>query len=227
VNIQTDDPIWLVNYTIFHGSKIEAGHEPVEILSHQSYEEDIVAFRRIPDCYFRKLVDHTNIASIYTHSGLLSSNKAIDWLLNDASGNTECEDENFIERYALVTMIFVMNGTTDFISQRKQCTWPAITCSGGQVDTITAENWGLKSDTDIPSEINLLQSLKNLQLCECCDNPDMIRFAQLSKEMIVASLKELQNESLTTACMLRRQISLSSLLTNPSTALPHARLVST
>jgi hypothetical protein len=168
INFATDDPIWLVNYTLFHGSKIEAGHdEAVEILSHHSLEEDIVAFRRIPDCYFRKLAHHTNIGSIYTHSGLLSSNKAIDWLLNEESGNSECEDENFIERYALVTMNFATNGTKDFRSQRKQCTWPAITCSGGQVYTLNAVNGGLIKD--IPSEINLLQSLKNLQLCECCD----------------------------------------------------------
>jgi hypothetical protein len=156
INVVTDVPIWLVDYTLFHGSKIGTGNESVEILSHQSYKEDIVAFRRIPDCYFRKLKHHTNTSSIYTHSGL-SSNKAIDWLLKDESGNSECGDENFIERYALVTMNFAMN-------QKKQCTWPAVTCSGGQVDTINADNNKISS---IPPEIGILTSLQTLSLSEC------------------------------------------------------------
>jgi hypothetical protein len=180
-NFATDDPIWLVNYTLFHGSKSEVGHEYVEILSQHSFEKDIVGFRRIPDCYFRKLENHTDIGSIYTHTHQLSSNRAIDWLLKDELGISECEDEDFIERYALVTMSFAMNGTTEFMSQRKQCTWPSITCSGGQVDTIKVVDGGLVGD--IPSEINLLQGLKELQLCECrCEELNMTNFARRIKE---------------------------------------------
>jgi hypothetical protein len=167
IDFATDAPIWFVNYTLFHLDESKT----FEILTRNSGDEEIANFVRIPQCYFRKLENHVDTASIYTASGPL--NDAIDWLLNDQTGNSQCEDENFIERYALVNMNYALSGNETFINEDNQCTWPLIQCSNeGQAKTIKLQGKDLKGD--IPSEIALLQSLEEIHLGEL---RNMIHFA--------------------------------------------------
>jgi hypothetical protein len=102
-----DDPIWFIDYTIFHGGNIATGVEQVEILTQHSSENEFAYFDRVPECYFRSLKDRVDTASFYTHSSPL--NEAFHWLVRDATGYSECGREFFIERFALSVMNFAMN----------------------------------------------------------------------------------------------------------------------
>jgi len=159
-DVAVDDPIWFINYTLFHGDKNTI--EAAEILTQHSSKKESVNFKVIPGCYFRKLGSHIDLVSIYKAFG--SSNEAIDWLVEDDRGNLQCEDNNFIERYALANVFFAMNGTAKFISRERLCRWPSITCNEGKVSSIRLRDAGLRGA--IPSGINLLRSLKELQLSD-------------------------------------------------------------
>jgi hypothetical protein len=153
-----NDPIWYVNYTVFNGNNET---ERIEILTQDSREKANVNFRTIPECYFRKLENYVDSVSFYTAFG--PSLEAINWLLDDDTGNTQCEDDQFIERYALAKILLTMNGT-ELLSTEKQCAWPTIICSEGQIFAMKLRDADLKGA--VPSEIHLLQNLKDLQLCE-------------------------------------------------------------
>lgn len=158
-----DDPIWFINYTIFHGNKSAIDTEQVEILTQHSREKKIANFQIIPECYFRKLKDHVDNASIYIGSS--PSTEAIDWLLGDNTGNSECEDEFFIERFALSTMNFAMNGNATLINDKKQCTWPWTTCTSvGQVIKVDLPKKFLTGA--VPNEVFLLTNLETLFMCK-------------------------------------------------------------
>jgi len=156
-----DDPIWFVNYTVYHGDKDDVKKQKIEILTQNSNETEEETFRRIPICYFRKL---GIIENFYTRSD--PSSKAIDWLMGDYEVETlksECEDDAFIERYALVNMYLAM-GAKRLISRDKQCRWKSIICDEGQVTEIKLNEANLNKD--IPSEIGLLGGLMNLELSD-------------------------------------------------------------
>ena len=61
-----------------------------------SYEESTLNFQRIKTCFFDKLSEYVNIATIYTANE--ASNKAIDWLKKDTRNCNCCEDDFFVER---------------------------------------------------------------------------------------------------------------------------------
>ena len=150
-------PIWFIHYTVFKTIKSE--NDPVEILSQHTSESEIANFRVIPDCYFEKLEDHVDTALMYNGS------KAVDWLLNDTTGNSECDDVFFIERFALSVMNFEMNEETPLLNYTKQCaipSWPWIECSAGQVTRVELQRKNLKGA--IPNEFFLLTSLDTLYM---------------------------------------------------------------
>ena len=84
-----DDPIWFVDYTIFHDIVNGDGTQRVEILTGNSHDVEVTTFTRIPECYFRKLNNHTGTESVYTEFEESSSKNGIDWLLEDV----ECDFE--------------------------------------------------------------------------------------------------------------------------------------
>ena len=92
-------PILHINYTVFHGDKTSMKHNPIFIVSGQTSVQDTTNFRIVSKCYFRKLVDIVDNTTLY--SGSIPANKAIDWMIEDKSGNSDCKDPFFIERYAL------------------------------------------------------------------------------------------------------------------------------
>ena len=164
LGILEDDPIWFVDYTIFYDEPISdnSAVERVEILTGHSAEVGVVDFTRIPECYFEKLHNHLDIEAIYT--GNSSSIQAVDWLLGDSNPKLQCEDPNFLERYALVKMNFVMNQTELFITRDEQCRWQSINCNEGKVVSIQLPNQGLGGG--VPSEIGLIPNLQTLKLGE-------------------------------------------------------------
>ena len=159
---KVDDPVWYINYTLYNGEKAYVENENVEILTQSSEELEMRNFTMIPKCYFTKLKHDVDVATIYTASE--PSNIAIDWLLNDKTGNSDCEDEFFIERYALLTVFLAINAPGQFMNRDKHCKWQSILCSSGTVNKIELQ--GAKIEENIPSEIGLLQSVDEIDLCK-------------------------------------------------------------
>jgi hypothetical protein len=101
-----EKPIWYVNYTVYHGNKTTVEEDPIVILQEQSVNNEYANFERIPECYFAKLSNHLDNSTIYMGTG--PQNRAIKWLrLTSRTGrNSLCEDDYFIERYALSVLNF-------------------------------------------------------------------------------------------------------------------------
>jgi len=99
------ESIWSVDYTIYQGDKT-VEEDPIVILQENSFKEEYTRFQKIPSCYFEKLSDYMDNKTIYTESSPESN--SIDWLraTTRQSGNSECDDINFIERYALSVLNF-------------------------------------------------------------------------------------------------------------------------
>jgi len=159
-----DEPIWFVNYTIFHGPKHPSESDQIEIVTKHSSENDWVDFTRVPECYFSKLGKYVDVTSIYSASN--PSYDVIHWLLNDDNNDEllQCENQLFIERFALATVVFQMNGNvTKLDNDDLQCSWLWIDCSDlGQVDVMNLQSSSLKGE--IPNELILLANLRQLDL---------------------------------------------------------------
>ena len=158
--IARDDPLWLVDYTVFHGDEDDNDREPVPILTQQSRQMDVVHFKRIPNSCLQTLGDHVDIASIYTDSD--PSNEAIKWLVEVDAENSQCEDEFFLDRFALSTIIFALKGNDILNEEKAQCTWPSIICRDGQVTQINMQSSSLEGH--IPTELELLEKLEVLKM---------------------------------------------------------------
>jgi len=170
-----------VSFTIVHSMMLN-DITPVEtnVLSQQvinnweSQESYNVEFQLIPKCYFAQLYEYVKVSSIYIGE-TTSQRKAIDWLLSglltetDSSGFSDCSNPFFMERYALAAVYFsMMNkdaGLPDIMKrQEAQCSWPFVTCSGGNVVRLRLVGEEGFSLGTIPTELVLLPRLKELDL---------------------------------------------------------------
>ena len=118
-----------------------------------SYIDGVIHFQRIGDCYFNKLSAYIDTTTIYT--GTEPQNKAIDWLLEDSS-ESSCEDNTFVERYALAVINFaapidmslrnpaynetsskkIFSDSLWIENDKRHCNWKNIACTGGSVVVI-------------------------------------------------------------------------------------------
>ena len=178
-----------VNYTIYHGDEESIEADPIVIFHADSYEQGIVDFQRVPECFFTKLDGYVDRATIYT--GTEPSNKAVEWLMDDFRGFSSCEYDTFLERYALATfnfaaplqMRYVLRewGEVEeewiedrpieerlWITPEAQCEWPSILCSNGRVYQVDLgkELTNFVLTGTIATEIGLLKSLTWLDLGE-------------------------------------------------------------
>mmetsp|Transcript_86 Transcript_86/g.200 ORF Transcript_86/g.200 Transcript_86/m.200 type:complete len:932 (-) Transcript_86:518-3313(-) len=152
------DPIWIVDYSIHQRPyDDDAVAEPIEVLRHESSQNEVQTFRKIPECYFQKLNDYVDAAFMY--SGSEPSNQAINWLLREDENGSKCNEEFFEERFALATLISV-GGDDVLIENENQCTWPTVTCSGGKVTQIDVSSKNLTGR--IPTEMMMLTALQKL-----------------------------------------------------------------
>ena len=97
-------PILHINYTTFHGDKASIEKNPIIIASEPTSTQDTINFSLVPNCYLDKLMDYFDITTLYT--GSTPANKAINWLMDDKSENSDCENPYFVERYALSVISF-------------------------------------------------------------------------------------------------------------------------
>jgi len=106
------------------------------------------------ECFSKKLDMHVNVFP-------LDIDPAVKWLHEDRSGNSNCGDESFVERYALVQMNFEMDYS--FISTENFCLWIPIECRRDKVIKLNLP-YSNTNATGIPSEIGLLKELEVLVL---------------------------------------------------------------
>ena len=157
------DPIWIVDYSTYHGKNILTENDRIEILGQLSSQNGTKTFGRIPECYFQKLTEHINPTSIYT--GSEPSNKAIKWLMQEDNPIFKCEDDNFEERFALAVLISNSDVPDEmFVKNDSQCTWQMVTCSGGVVSKLNVASKGL--DSVIPTELSILSALRSIKMGE-------------------------------------------------------------
>jgi len=178
VNLWDDRPIWLVNYTVYHGNDTTN-----EIVSTYSGHEDTIKFSRIPDCYFHELNTSITVSTAYTVDS--DAARALKWLINDDSGSSGCEGDFLAERFALsaINLAAPINGdntsndsTTTvlepmeisnkssealWISTREQCRWPQILCNKtGSAEALYVRK--VKLLGSISTTVGLLTGLKDL-----------------------------------------------------------------
>ena len=173
--------IWYVNYIVFHGDEKSIDSDPIVMIQGNSYEEEVSSFQRIRECFFRKLNEHIDNTTIYT--GTDTSNQAIDWLMDDSFGFSNCEDEHFIERYALTAINFAApsfsGNSTDnvteieietddqglWINTGRQCVWQTVACTDGVVTELDLGDLsGLLLSGTIATEIGLLKNLTTIDM---------------------------------------------------------------
>jgi len=182
-----NDPIWWVDYSFYHGNSTTN-----EIMNGFSGDINTKMFHRIPECYFEQLESYIEVSSAYSES--LDSTLAIDWLINDESGNSKCDDHFLIERFALASLnsaapIVYVDGSeisedTDssiyhnnfmldekalWITEEQQCRWDNIACHEGSVETLAVRSQNLQGGT-ISTSIGLLTGLRRLDY----DNNGMV-----------------------------------------------------
>lgn len=149
-----NDPIWYVDYTIFHQDE----DVEMEILTQSSSEASIVNFQRIPKCYFDVLGDK----AIISYAASSTSFGAIRWLMEDHTLNSDCEDQTFLERYALANVLINMNGLK-LLSYDNQCSWkPSVSCIRGNADILAVRHNELEGS--LPTEIALLSELRQFDI---------------------------------------------------------------
>lgn len=149
------DPILYVNYTVFHSI------DDVKILIGQSAKSEQAQFKRIPECFFSKLQNHTNLGSIY--EGIGKSDPAVDWLVRVDTENSLCKTEDmFIERYLLTRIFFELSGTQQLVRKENQCTWPEIKCNDGEISAISLQN--TTTEANFSKAIRSLTGLEELRL---------------------------------------------------------------
>ena len=165
-----DEPIWHVNYTIFRGD-----NTTFEILQVNSGEQKSSSFYRIPVCLFDRLSNYMDIAKIYDDSG--HSTQTLKWMSEDNTENSNCQDDFFIERYALSVLNFAapINPTDAmWINTKRQCMWPAIECNGGSVAYLDLSL--LELSGTIATSIGFLPSLISLKLSKYYSTYSIISF---------------------------------------------------
>ena len=84
--------------------KQASNKNPTVVVSGQSSKQDTINFRIVPNYYIEQLQGYVDITAMYT--GSTPTKKAIEWSMNDKSGNSACENPYFVERYALSVISF-------------------------------------------------------------------------------------------------------------------------
>lgn len=163
--------IQYVNYTVYHGDKESITTNPIVMFNADSFVESVHEFRRIPECYFDKLSKFVEVPTIYT--GNSPSNKAVEWLLQDSEGFSNCQYDSFLERYALAAINYgapnIADSSTDglWLSEERHCVWANVECVD---DFVTQLDLGSTEDLllsgTIATEIGLLKHIEWLEFGE-------------------------------------------------------------
>jgi len=150
-----NDPIWWVNYTVYHGNDTTN-----EIISANSAETELSSFHRIPDCYFDMFSDFIDLSTAYSSD--TDSTWALDWLVNDDSGYSSCDDGFLIERFALAALnfaapMFLASDSVDLASDHVDPASDHVDPASDHVD-LASDHVDLASDpVDLATDLETLE----------------------------------------------------------------------
>lgn len=160
ITVRYEGDLSETDYQIHH--RLETGEE-ILVLEGNNKKSITRDFKIAPKCFFKKLSDHLDVSAIYNLKNTPSH--AVNWLLKDETGNSDCENIFFIERYALTVMNMeakAQNNTQNdglWIETTRQCNWPNIICNGGYIEEIFMNSYNVSGN--IATEIGLLPKLIN------------------------------------------------------------------
>jgi len=167
--------ILFVNYTIYHGNANSVRNNPIVMLRGNSFENAATQFQRIRNCFFTELDAFIDNSKIYT--GTDPSNKALNWLMEDSLGYSNCLNNGFLERYALATINYAapivdpsetssdVEASGLWITTERQCAWENVVCRDGRVSELQlGGSNGFRLSGTIATEISLLENLVALDI---------------------------------------------------------------
>eukprot|EP00537_Pseudo-nitzschia_pungens_P014394 CAMPEP_0172387980 /NCGR_PEP_ID=MMETSP1061-20121228/5161_1 /TAXON_ID=37318 /ORGANISM="Pseudo-nitzschia pungens, Strain cf. pungens" /LENGTH=1394 /DNA_ID=CAMNT_0013117749 /DNA_START=764 /DNA_END=4948 /DNA_ORIENTATION=- len=150
--------IWYVSYSIFIGEEVD---DKRKIIEGNSIRDGIVSFLAVPSCILDKLSTHADVYEIY--NGVYSK-QALDWIVDDNTGYSDCRDQFFTERYGLSLLNFeapISTGTDKlWINTNPTCLWFAMECKEGVPSDLNLSFQNLKGQ--LSKNLKLLQSLSRL-----------------------------------------------------------------
>mmetsp|Transcript_21277 Transcript_21277/g.59194 ORF Transcript_21277/g.59194 Transcript_21277/m.59194 type:complete len:427 (+) Transcript_21277:1990-3270(+) len=152
--------IWYVDYSIFIGDTTASDRK---IIEGNSAVDGVVPFFTFPDCMMERLSRHVDMHATYSDP---NSKEALRWVVMDETGNSNCKDKFFIERFALNALNFgapIANSTiSSWTDTNKTCLWPVITCTNGVPTELDLRFLQLQGS--IPTSIGLLSSFSRITL---------------------------------------------------------------
>ena len=79
-------PILYINCAVLHWDKASINQKPIVIISEQTSTQGTINFSQ--------LIDYSDNTTMYTDS--TPANKTINWLMDDKSENSDCENPSFV-----------------------------------------------------------------------------------------------------------------------------------
>ena len=168
-DLYEDEPIWFVDYTVFHEATFVKNDDDkkknITILSRNSNVSS-VSFKIVPGCFFDVLGGYIDEEFIYTDLEQIS-NEAIEWLKNDNSTTSRCDDAFFDERFALIMLSLALDDKISLLHHDRQCAWSTVICDNDKtvqvlMSSIASQRTSL---TKIPKSVfQILANVERLDL---------------------------------------------------------------
>eukprot|EP00536_Pseudo-nitzschia_multiseries_P004607 jgi/Psemu1/10360/gm1.10360_g len=153
--------IWHVDYSVFVGDRTANDRK---IIEGNSGLDGVVSFLTIPECMLEQLSTHFDIKTMYNE---IHTKQALYWMVNDPTGNSDCRDVFFVERFALSVLSFsapVSDADTSWVTTNPTCLWFTTTCTNDGLSELNLEY--MKLQGTIPPSIGLLTSFSRVDIGE-------------------------------------------------------------
>eukprot|EP00536_Pseudo-nitzschia_multiseries_P016843 jgi/Psemu1/222833/e_gw1.1262.7.1 len=145
--------IWNVDYSIFIGDTAADGRK---IIESNSKQESSTQFLTIPQCMIDTISVQADIFELYND---FDGREALYWIVKDDSGNSNCHDEYFTERFGLILLNYsapIKGNGRSWIDSNPTCQWSATKCEDLKPSELHLNQVGLSGT--IPKFIHLLGS---------------------------------------------------------------------
>eukprot|EP00536_Pseudo-nitzschia_multiseries_P008606 jgi/Psemu1/20835/gm1.20835_g len=143
--------IWHVDYSIFIGGTASDGRR---IIEGNSKQESSTKFLTIPECMIDTISVHADIFELYND---FDGREALYWIVKDDSGNSNCHDEYFTERFGLSLLNYsapIKGNTRSWIDSNPTCLWTATKCEDLKPRELDLRQLGVSGT--IPNLLSLL-----------------------------------------------------------------------
>eukprot|EP00536_Pseudo-nitzschia_multiseries_P019000 jgi/Psemu1/58395/gm1.58395_g len=149
--------IWHVEYSIFIGDTARDGRK---IIEGNSKQESSTNFLTIPECTIDTISVHADIFELYND---FDGREALNWIVKDDSGNSNCHDGYFTERFGLSLLNYsaaIKGDRRSWIDANPTCLWSATKCEDLAPRELDLNQMGISGT--IPKFIHLLGSFNKM-----------------------------------------------------------------